>query len=428
MDLYVQIGLGVLVLGTLVLAFLASKVWHWAHVLVVVGLVFASIGYALLLTPSMRTRIKFQKQFADADAQYEQKAPLVEALRRGTSNGGMLRALEGLGVPLGDEQQEIEGVRTLEEKVRLGTRLRGRLWTDAEPGGVDPQSGEVTVSIENPSPLGIEDGALLVVFEQGPPSPNAPADGAQYLGEFRVVGLGDQQVTLSPVKEFDQREADRLINSRGPWVLHETMPVDDPSLFTTGEKTKVQPRSEEELRTLIPDAVVEEYLREGTPWTTDDGDETKQGFDEDDLPVGPEDWDRAVTFLYRRQLRDYSASFQELAREKIELLSDIQAIEADNAKLAAALEGAKQLQAYREETGRKLRNDLGGVQRDLQAISDHLAAVARQAEKAEMLLTQTLAANTQLAADLTAAQQAAAGRDLQSDPAPSRGGVDVDAL
>ncbi|MEM1304004.1 MAG: hypothetical protein AAGG46_03875 [Planctomycetota bacterium] len=420
MDLYVQIGLGTLVLATLILAFLATKVWHWAHVLVVVGLVFASIGYVLLLTPSMRTRIKWQKQYAQAEQKLEETLPFVAALQRGTDNPQLIRGLENRGLEFDDDTEQVTGVRVLREKVRLGSRLRGRTWTDAEPGRVDNRSGEVTVTIENPQPLGIEQDGLVVVFEQGPPAPNSPADGAQYLGEFRVVGVGDQQVTLAPVRDFDDQEADRLLSSRGPWVLHETMPVDDRNLFVG--------MPEDQLRALFPEAVIDEYLREGTPWTADDGEETRLGIDDDDNPVGPDDADAAVRFVYRRQLRDYSASFQDLARQRVELLSDIQALEADNAKLATALAGAKKLQTYREETGRKLRSDLGNVERDLQAIEKHLAGVMQQAEKADELLSQTLAANTRLVARLTAAQASAAGRDLQANPTPSRPAVDIDAL
>ena len=421
MDL-ITISLAVILLATLVLAFLAAKTWHWAHVLVVVGLAFSSLGYVMLLTPSMRERIKWQKQFVEAEAKLQQQLPLVNAIQRGTSDAALLRQLVNAGLegPGEGEAEEIDGVWTLTEKVRVANRLRGRLWIDAVPDAPDAATGEVTVSIDNPNPLGIDEGALLFVFEQGAPSPNSPANGAQYLGEFRVTGLGEQQVTLAPVLKLDQQQAERLLNSRGPWILHETMPVDDQRLFVD--------LSEDQLRELIPEEVIEEYLREGTSWTDDDGEETKRGFNDDDLEVGPDDWDQAVRFVYQRQLRDYSAEFQQLASERIQLLADIQALEADNAKVATALKGAQQVVKLREEHGGNLRHDREGTLRDLQAVEKYLAALQRQVNKAERLLAQTLAANEELADKLTATQQAAAGRDLQANPQPSRGAVDVDAL
>lgn len=419
MDL-ISIGLGLLVLATIVVAFLASKSWHWAHVLVVVGLVFASVGYVFLLTPSMTKRTKWQKTFVEADKRFEQAEPTLKALQRGTDDAGLISRLRAKDVTIDDGVEKFEGVRTLQERSRIVKRLRGRFWIDGELLDVDGRSGESILNIPLPKPLGLDEGALVFVFESGAPAPNSPADGAQYLGEFRVSAVDGQQVTLQPALGTDKRELDRISRSRGPWVVHESMPVDDPRLFAG--------LPEEELRALIPEEAIEDYLREGTPWTSDDPEGNRLGFDANDQMLGPSDIDQAVRSEYRRKLRDYTAAFQEYAQQQIEMTAERQALEQDNAKLAAALKTAKELTAIRNETGRKLRHDLDGVKREREAIEQHLAALERQVDKAEKLLAQTLASNSVMASELAAAQESLAGRKLDAQPVPSRRGVDIDAL
>ena len=82
-----------------------------------------------------------------------------------------------------------------------------------------------------PEPVGISANKILFLFEAGPPNTADPTQGAQYLGEFRVAKADGLQATLVTVNELDEYEKQRLANSRGPWSMYETMPVDQLELF-----------------------------------------------------------------------------------------------------------------------------------------------------------------------------------------------------
>ena len=88
------------------------------------------------------------------------------------------------------------------------------------------------------------------------------------------------QAKLVTVNELDDHEKQRLANSRGPWSMYETMPVDQLELFAG--------LSEEQLEKLLPEASVEEYIRQGTPAGPDDDEWHVIGFDADDNQVRPE--------------------------------------------------------------------------------------------------------------------------------------------
>lgn len=413
--------LGVIILATLVLAFLASKRWHWAHVLTVVGLVFASLGYVLLATVTLKPRLANQRKAEQNEERLVQIEKLNSALTRGTDNSGLLSQLGGREVNVPEEAEEIQSVTDLEHRIQMLNRVQGRSWINAQPQGVDQQTGQVRVGIEFPQPLGIDEGAILFAFEQGAPAPNDPASGRQYLGEFRVVAVADQIVTLEPVLNMDGREAQRLTKSSGPWQLYETMPADNYDLFSQAKSDdEIYPSlTDEQLKSLFPADVVDAYLRDGSEWKVDDGVETKEGYNADGNLVGPSEWGSAVKFLYRRQLNDYSISFQELAKDRIETLAGIQAVEQDIAKLNTSLAAAKKIQEALVQLQNKLNTDLDGSQRDLQAVEQHLAQLNAQLAKARTLLAQTLATNAALVDELAS---------IQGGIGSGRGALDVDAL
>ena len=414
--------IGVLALVTFVAAYMGSKFWHWGHVLVVVALFFATVGFTILAADALKKRSTFQQRAEKAAAELE---PLLEnhaALARGTNDTQLINRLRAQGIELDDDIDTAPGLGDLRHQLRLASRASGRVWRNAQPvGPLDPQTGQVSVGVEFPQPLGIAQGGVLFVFEQGPANSNSPPEGRQYLGEFRVVAANGQQITLESVHALDQRQGTRLLGSQGPWSLYEQMPGDRHDLFAE--------YTDEQLRQLLPANSVDEYLRDGTPWTVDDGEWVKEGRNEKGEIVGPDDWDDSTKFVYRRQLRDYAFLFNDLAKERIEMQAKKQALTQDNQSLAATLASAKKLGAYRTDEQQKLKSDLEGVKADRQAIETHLANLQRQVELGTALLNKTLAANIQLANRLASMQQAAAGgRDLRLQPVPARGAVDVDAL
>lgn len=423
----VAASFGLLFVVALVGAYLASKHWHWAHVLIAVALFFASVGFTILAADALRVRTKWQKQLATDEPKLEEVDRRNATLRRGTDKAELINELSALGVQIdpqaaAEDDYQMPGLVDLAHRLRLANRTLGRVWRDGRPlGGVNPQTRQVDVGIGAPQPAGIGQGAILFVFEQGDPNPASPQQGKQYLGEFRVVAAAEQQVRLEPVLSLDPYEAQRLANSRGPWTLYETMPVDRRDAF--------EGFTEAELRRVLPPASVEEYLREGTDWTVDDGEWTKAGLDRAGQPLGPDEWDDQTKYVYQRRLRDYAFLFNDLAKRRIEMEARKLALAEDIAKLKATLARAQKITADKQAEQGMLQSDLEGVKRDRMAIEAHAAAVEQQVAAAERLLQRTLAANTRLARSLKARQaELAGGRDLDRMPLPSRGALDIDAL
>ncbi|MEM9186342.1 MAG: hypothetical protein AAGB00_07600 [Planctomycetota bacterium] len=410
---------------TIVAAILGSKFWHWAHVLVVAALSFTTIGFSFLVAEVLDVRTRYLKRAEDAAVRLEAQEELNGAIVRGSRDAGIVNRLIGREVPIepiGDENLRSPGLVDLRHDLRLQNRTLGRIWRDLQPlGRPDPQTFEVQVGSESEQPLGIEEGAILFLFEQGPANSANPQQGPQYLGEFRVLSAADQQLAISPVLALDGYEAQRLLASQGRWSLYETMPVDRHDMFAGF--------TNDELRGLLPAASVEDYLRDGTPWTVDDGEWVKEGRNARGEIVGVEDWTDETKFVYRRPLRDYAFLFNDLAKQRVELEAQGLALKEDIAKLKATLTRAEKLSRLREQEQRKLKTDLAGVQRDRKAVEAHLAAVEGQLARGRALLEKVVAANARLADQLAARQQELlGGMDLETSPPPARGAVDRDAL
>lgn len=426
----VPILLGVVTLVVFVAVFLARKHWHWAHLLLLVAFYFSAVGYIVLASQSLSIRTKYQEQEDKAITQTEKQTAENTALATGTKERGVMSRLSRKDVSIREEADEIGGILRLEHQVRMLNRDHGRVWRGAVPMSIDQQTGTVTVGFpiavaapvedEEPTeeavpvagPLDLQRDAVVHIFEQGSASMNDPGAGRQYLGEFRVTEVEGRQAVLEPLGQLtlDSYAGERLLDSQGPWIVYESMPVDDLDLFARF--------SDEELQQLLPAESVGEYIRDGEPANADDDPYRREGLDADGLVVGTDE--EAVSYRFRRLPRDYSYLFNDLSREQADLIALMQASQTDVAKLTTALASAKKLTIFREEELQKLENDLKLLQRDRQAITQHVKALQAQIAKAERLLSETLQLNASLAAKISRSQGS-----LQPVAA---GALDVDAL
>src|SRR6185369_2199221 len=121
-------------------------------------------------------------------------------------------------------------------------------------------------------------------------------------------------------------------------------------------------------------------------------------------PLPPGDISKAAKKLYWRRLRDYAAEFDEMARRRISLLTDIDAVKKDIVRLTDALDAAKKIQAFRQDERTKLTSDLAGVMKERAAIEKHLADVRKLLTRARELTADLLRRNDQLSAELAARQ------------------------
>lgn len=402
----IQIVLALLLLTSFVACFFASKYWHWAQVLLVEVIFLAGLSYFLIAGEVFRIQNIYGEASQKNLAKIEQLEPQVEALKEGTTSSRVISQLEAAEVKVAMEPADEEageparmmGLREIDHKLGMVTRTRGRVWRDAQFIGGDQATLTVNLGIEFPDPHGIEKDAIIYAFEQGTAAP-AGEQGPQYLGEFRVVDVGPQQISVQPAVEFDERAVARLQNAnQRPWIIYENMPADQ---HPNGRLEVFAGATPEQLRQLLPPESVEEYIRHGTEWKPDDGEWVKAGFDPQGNLVSEDKWDNDTEYRYRRRLRDYNLIFQELTKRYNQMQADHNALTADNQQLQETLASAKKLQAAREAEQAQLRFDLEGATRDRKAIEAHLAQVELQLANAQALLEETKKQNAGLAEMLT---------------------------
>jgi hypothetical protein len=408
MILYVLIGLA---LASFVVAFFSARTWHWGYVIVVELLFLATLGFFLLSAEVVRINAVIGKQIKTDQMALDKVEAQNVALRDGSTVSSIIGQLTNLEPPVktsknAEGEDVLKSIADMDHELLILTRARGRIWTVPKQIGVpNAQTGAVVI----PTPAGIKPQTVVFVFEDNPPQAEAKAavaGGPQYLGEFTVTQVGPQQTTLHPALPLDDFERKRLAASRAQWIIYESMPIDRHEIFAG--------MSDKELQQKLPKKSVNEYIRDGKPATADDDPFRVVGFDENNKPLKPEDLSKATKKLYQRRLRDYAAEFDELIRRRIVMLTDIDALNKDIARLAEAKVSAEKLQAFRENERTKLTSDLAGVNKEKAAIEKHLAEVNKLLARARTLTADLMKRNDQLAAELAA---------RQSQPARPAGGA-----
>ena len=155
---------------------------------------------------------------------------------------------------------------------------RGAVWEDCVPLTIRPD-GQVTLTTERPT--GITDKKLLYIVEEAD-----VRKGGRYLGEFKVTGVAEKKIALEPTRKLDKDELARLAQSKGPWRMYETMPVDKHETFEGLNK--------EQLAALLPASSLAEYEKDGKPAAPSDN---------------PHRVDANKN--YSRMLRDYEAIYRD---------------------------------------------------------------------------------------------------------------------
>ena len=395
MDFWAWLVILLLAIGTFVAAYFASRTWHWANVTLMVLVFLSTILYIVLEAEVVRIRAVYGKQIVKLDKELVDYTERNQALKNGTQDSQVLGRLSQSEVRVPDDPSEFKSIRFLDHNLHLQTRLRGRVWRNTAPTGpYDAENRTQAVGIEFPKPHGIDPNTIVYLFEQGNPS-----SGPQYLGEFRVAEAGPDVISLKSVSKLDDSQLNRIRASQGPWVIYESMPVDEHQPF--------EPFTDDQLAQFLPAESAAEYIRHGGEATADDDQWHLADFDETGQMLGPESAEGATTEeRYQRALRDYSYLFQELARDRVNLLAESSAVEKDNEKLVLTLTGAKQLEASREVEVEKLDVDLTGMKKDRNAIEKLLTALENQVGVGRKLFEETLRDNHQQADELTRKQQA----------------------
>lgn len=385
MTLVLQIVVAVALLTALVTVILSTKNWHWTQVVLVLFILLFGTGAMFLGAEVFRVHRNLRAGVPRLKQKLETAEKETTRLLKGTDSE--------------------PGIRELEHQLKIVTRERGRVWRGVIPASEVSNEGRVSAEIPSPESHGLGQDTIVYAFEQGEPS-----EGPQYLGEFQVVESNADGVVLEPILLIDQRTGERLAASKGPWSLYETIPADRHSMYAD--------LTEEQLRQMMPEQSVEEYIRHGTEAIPDDDQWHVIGLDENDERVGPEQMDQAVKRLYDRPLRDYAFLFEDFAREKVVAEASRKAVVEDNAKLEAALASAEKLTEFRESEKTAFGSDLEGLKQDLTAAEAHRDVVLRQLSNAQRLIEGLLADNSARARELTERQIQWMDQIDRSAPAP----------
>ncbi len=238
---------------------------------------------------------------------------------------------------------------------------RGRVWYNCKPQMADAKIGAVRVTTDFPDPHGITDKTILAVFDE-----NEPQAGGRYIGQFMVkqVDEKNKQVGLLPSRTLRPETLRRLIASSGPWTLCEIMPADDHDIFA--EMTP------QDLEQIIPQATLDEYLKDG----------------KDD---------------YQRKLRDYQFLFDSFDRQRSMLIESRNTSAANKGLMDAAVADAKVQVQFRQAEIAALRKELAEMTRQRDIVLAHQksleAEVADRTEKIERLTKTNRGLAAQIAKD-----------------------------
>jgi hypothetical protein len=396
----INIVLLILLLASFVIAYFSARTWHWGHVLVVLGVFLSTLGFFVLSAEVLRINAVLRKQVIETKSRLADYQARNEALEKGTDDSNLVGQMRNEEVPVlvlneAELTESLDSLADLDHKLLLETRRRGRVWWNVSPTGFNQQTGEVTINVPRPVPAGVQAQSVVVLFEAGPhqlPAPNGAPRGAQYLGQFRVTRADAQTATLEPILPLDNFERQRIAASRGPWIMYDTMPADRHQVFAD--------MTDEQLQESLPPPSVGEYIRHGEAASPDDDPTRVVGFDADGKRLPPDQVAQAPRKVYDRRLRDYALEFDELSRRRLDLVVDIAAAKQDLARLTAAQESAKKLQAYREDEIQKLNNDMAGVAKERQAIERHLAQVQQYVANGRRRLEELLRRNSEMAREL----------------------------
>jgi len=267
------------------------------------------------------------------------------------------KLFEGEEVAEGQFQPGIRQLRQELHKLQVDSR---RTWRHCSPRlkiGEADGTAEIVVTIEGATPHGIAEKTVLYAFEE--------VDTAQkgnYLGEFRVTGATDKQVTIVPTFRLTPREIAKLKTAKIPWTITELMPQDGRLAYAT--------RTDEQKRSMLPPGTVAEYLKDGKPAAADDPRE------------------QVVDGKYVRPLRDYLVLFNSERERNILLRDSIEASTRDKALTVDALaEGRKQEESCKRDIAAETAERAEAFrQRDivagwLKTVQDTLSAVLADVEQ-----------------------------------------------
>jgi len=252
---------------------------------------------------------------------------------------------------------------------------RGRVWDKCDPQKVDPKTQSVQVKTDPGTPNRMTDKLIVYAFE------DSENKGGQYIGEFRVTQVADDNVVLTPTLTLGGDDLKRL-STKGPWLLYELMPYDWHGVFAD--------LTDDERKAMLPAETLSEYVRDGQPAAADDPTDCK------------------VDGKYRRHLRDYKQIFRNCETERILFDDMCEVVQKNLAYIQNARDDAKEQLKFAEQTEASLKADLAQSLKERMAVNGHLAVLQKRLEVLQGAVDQKIQDNLGLAAEIAKMQLEAA--------------------
>jgi hypothetical protein len=394
--LILEIIVGVLILSSFGVAYMASKTWRVTHVVLLNIVFLTGIVFWYMAARTLKIHEDWRKVVQDQRTQLgnlrEENKRLIEGDPSGEPAGDAASGEEfppeeappegapgavapAQAVPAqdpviaalkADPRFNKLSLRQLQYELADMVSARGQVWrniSEATPGA----NGELTLTLDKDH--GLAPQTVVYLFERPTVS-----EGGDFLGEFQVTAAPDEtKVQLVPHLPLTPDQLAQLAQVKAPLSVYSTMPTDDPKLLT-----KLDPKRQQ---AIIPD------------------EQARQAF----AAAG-------------RPLRDYSAIFHSfhaqrniLADEKAKALSDIQRLTDSTKRVTSDVQ-------FRQAEAGRLNEDLNGFRREVQIVTTYLQQIGAQSKKVASDLTTSKANIAQLAAAVTAQQLEDARRvNVQTD-------------
>jgi hypothetical protein len=335
-------------------------------------------------------------------SEYETRLMADEAKNVLLENGDFKAQTSNYTPPLpADGELGVAQLTAARDRLKMG---RSRMWYARFPNnGADPTaqtvSAEVVDNLKNAfEPAGghgIKNEAQLFLFSNPDPKTLDRSEfdkqNHHYFGEFVVTNVAGNRLTLQPSVPLTAAEWALFAQGGGELVVYDAMPSDQHEVFIGFD--------EAELRTFLPDSMVEQYWADGK--NIDDFPALKA---DPELSLSVEDGvdpkTKAKIKVFRRPLRSYDLIFRDAALRLVDINNEllIQQKELEYAE-RAVIKGNEEV-ARLDEAKRTAEEELKLLGRERMIAEAHLTALnAKVAELTEELKTQ-LATNKRLAEDI----------------------------
>lgn len=290
---------------------------------------------------------------------------------------------------------------------------RGRVVVNARPMEVtkdqDPATKQdrIRIRVETETPNAVESQSVVHAFEEKPAS-----EGGRYLGQFTVANVAGTQLELNPSVQLSPDELKRVQDSQQAgvtWRLYELMPADSHEIFAG--------LSDDELKSMLPESTVAEYIKDGQVMLKQDAEQMGLGgkvllVDANGNVVrNQQGVETEVTDgkgKYTRRLRDYNTLFDEMRRLRSITQARIEIAKRDKQFLDESLAEARNQQQSRQQEIQDLQQDLTEVRRQRDAAQRYQAALAAAISTMEQAIATMMATNEATIAEIARIQSEAA--------------------